>query len=632
MWKLQQRTVIGQATTTQQAGVLLHPTQELIVLYSLDAAQTGPAFLTYFQDQLQTASFDSTLELHQVLDRCVATAERMEVKLSLLVLAVLEAQLVLAARHGVVWLRRGVKVGQILSASEQLQLLEGKPHPDDVYVLFTAAALPLVPLVQTSLAELSPPAATQLFASGELTTAIEAAADQALIGITVTTLSHTPTDTANLPLHQPTQSTVQTVAEVHQAAETSAATPFQQLRSGLAQVWKKAGAALNWVGQQMEQLFSSDVYVRHQQRRSVVKVILGILVVLAVISGSFVFYQRQQQARQRQVQTSLAPYQERLAQVRTQSLQDLVAARASLAQLITELEAASQDQASPAFVRTALGGELATMREFQLQISGQTALPRLPTFFDLRLVQSNFLASRVEIAAETLFFLDTDQRKVLALNIERKQPTLLPIGDYPEIRALVADQSYLYFLSQGLYRFTLSGTEVASLVKNVDEVIRGGQSIGLFDRYLYVLNRERNNIFRYDTSDTQLESTPLAWIQTSQGVDLATTQSFAIDGDVWLGTQDGQIIKLTSGRMAPFAVTGLAEPFSAAITLFTKPELQNLYVLEPAKSRVVVLNKQGQFIKEIKSSELAAASAVVASERYQKAFALSGSLVYELGL
>jgi hypothetical protein len=197
---------------------------------------------------------------------------------------------------------------------------------------------------------------------------------------------------------------------------------------------------------------------------------------------------------------------------------------------------------------------------------------------------------------------------------------------------MIADDKFLYFLGQGLFRFTLSGTDVAKIVENPDATITGGQSLGVFGSYVYVLNKEQNNVFRYTTNDEQLDSKPVAWVQTSEAVDFSTVQNFSIDGDVWFGTQDGQVRKFTSGKEASFTVSGLKEAFSTPITVFTKPDLQNLYILEPQKSRVVVLNKKGEFIKEVKSSTLAATTGVVASEKLGKAFALSGSLVFEINL
>jgi hypothetical protein len=47
---------------------------------------------------------------------------------------------------------------------------------------------------------------------------------------------------------------------------------------------------------------------------------------------------------------------------------------------------------------------------------------------------------------------------------------------------------------------------------------------------------------------------------------------------------------------------------------------------------MVILSKNGEFLREVKSSTLAASTGIVASETLRKAFVLSGSLVYEINL
>ncbi len=628
MLRLIQRSLVGRAAANQRSGVIIHPTQDFVVLYAISSPSAGEAFLDYCQEQLNHEQHTNTLEFHQLLDRCVSTAGRMEVELSLVGISTFGEHIALAAYQGSVWLKRGDKIGQILSAEGSLQLLEGKIQLDDIYVLFTKSAQKLQEVVQSELPNTKAETVLSLVDTPELRAALDGAPEEALAGLSV--LAVIDSEKTHPAL----------AADLHASAEPAVATTVsdrvatQPPRRG-AQViafFKGIGGVLLLIRNEIAQLFSKDVYVRQKQRRSLGKVLIVFFAIIVLLLGALAFWRNRQQQQQQQIQATLQPFRTQFEEVRTLSLRNTVDARQRAEQLIASLEAESQKQNQPKYLQTAVLAELQEVRQFYQGISGQEELPNLPIFFDLRLVQSNFLASRVDATLDTLFFLDSGQKKILALNIERKQPTLLPIGEYPDIRALVADDQFLYFLGEGLFRFTLSGTDVASLVENPDDPIKTGQSLGLFDRYLYVLSKEQNNIFRYDTADNSLDGKPTAWIQAGQGIDLNQVQSFAIDGDVWLSTQTGEIKKLTSGREVAFTVSGMKEPFSSPITLFTKPEMLNLYVLEPQKSRVVVLNKEGQFIKEIKNENLAAATAVVASEPQHKAFALSGSLVYEIEL
>lgn len=617
MLKLTQRALVGRSTENQRSGLIVHPTQDMVVVYAASSTSSTEAFLSYIQEQFDHDEPKTALEFHQLLDRCLSTAARMEVGLSLIAVWVVEDQIILAAYHGSVWLKRGVKHGQILSAEDSLQLLEGHAQADDVYLLLTSSANSLSAVVQSQLESLRPDQAASILDLPELRAAMSGVPDESLMGVSVVNIvSSDNKNAAEVDLHD--------TPAVMSSDEPLLAPKKPNAVSGFF-------TALLGLKSEVMQLFSQDVYVRQKYRQSMMKVAAVIIVGIALLVAGGWYWRSQQTKQLQEVRTVLEPYQSQLESIKTLSLSDTVKARQNTEQLITELEAQSQ-KPGPKYLQVALSTELAEVKTYYQSISGQEELPTLPTFFDLRLVQSNFLASKIDATVDTLFFLDSGQKKILALNIEKKQPTLLPIGEYPDIRALSADDKYLYFLGEGLFRFTLSGTDVAKIVENPDDTIKTGQSLGLFDKYLYVLNKEQNNIFRYDSADDSLSGKPTGWVQGGQGIDFSLVQSMAIDGDVWLTTQTGEIKKLTSGKEVSFAVTGLKDAFSSPTTIFTKPDMNNLYVLEPQKGRVVVLNKNGQFIKEVKNQNLAAATAVVASEKNQKAFALSGSLVYEIGL
>jgi hypothetical protein len=635
MVSLIQRTLVGQATETQRSGVLVHPTGEIVLLYSISSPNAGDAFLDYCTEQFEHEHPSTSLELHQLLERCISTAERMEVGLSLAGVGTIEGRVILAAYQGVVWLKRGMKSGQILSAENSLQILEGNTQPDDVYVLLTKSAQQLQEVLHVPLEKVSPQNAGELIELAAVRSAVTGASEEAGIGITVIMIKEAVAaedrkhSAASAPLDHPT---ALTPSEIETARAEKPSSPLQSAMGFVTTFVTTLAGLGKSIQNEVEQVFSQDIYVRRQKRRSLGKILIIVVAILFAAGGVFAFVRNHQAEQRKQLLAVIQPYEIRFGTARDEARQNPVIARQHTEELIADLETQTQSKETPKFIAEALTVQLEKVRTFYDSISGQEEFPELQPYYDLRLVQSNFLASKIDITADTLFFLDSGQRRILALNIERKQPTILPIGEYPDIRAVIADDKYLYFLAQGLFRFTLSGTDVANIVENADDIINSSQSLGVFGSYVYVLNKPQNNIFRYTTNDDQLDSKPTAWIQPGQGIDLNTVQSFAIDGDIWLATQSGEIKKLTSGREVEFTVTGLKEAFSSPITLFTKPDLANLYVLEPEKSRVVVLNKKGEFLKEVKSSSLAGSTAVVASEKSQKAFALSGSLVFEIGL
>lgn len=630
------------STSLHTAGVLEHSSGQVSVWYNFFSSTEGvaQALLDFCQEQFDQEVFQTSLEFHQFLERIIQTSQRMNVETSLVGVAHSAERIAFAAYHGSVILKRQQKVGKILTAESELQLIEGKYHPGDAYVLVGPDDEHVTTAVHAALSAASEKQALSIFDRPELQKAFESNAEgERKVGAAVVMLQEvseaveTPALLETAQHYQETQaSLVSTQASAPAAPTQTFAQKMQPFLAHLSNAGLFANKITNTIKSEVGRFSSNDVYVRRQQRKSLGRILIVAVVIIFGVVGVFA-YMRNRQAQQRQeVAQALAPFAIRLNEVETEVELNPVGARQKTEDMINELDILSKKADQPKHLSTAYAEELEKTRDFYATISGQEELSVLPTFFDLRLVQSNFLANAMDITTDTLFFLDGGQRKVLALNIEKKQPTLLPIGEYPDLRAMAADNSYLYFLSQGLFRFTLSGTDVAKLVENPDDTITNGQSLGVYGSNVYVLNKEKNNIFRYATDDDQLNSTPSGWVQSGQSIDFATVQNFSIDRDIWMGTQIGEIKKFSSGREAEFAVQGMPEPFTTPINVFTKPEYKNIYVLESQKSRMVVISKEGAFLKEVKSSTLAASTSVVASETLNKVFALSGSLVFEIQL
>ena len=638
MTKLVHRTLVGQSSEGQWTGTFVHPTLQLLLLHTVTSQTSSDAFLTYWREQFEYEQPNTSLEFHQLLDRCLSTAQRMDVSVSFVGVGVIEDRVVLAAYKGSVWLKRGQKSGQILRSDQKLELLEGKVQAGDTYLLFTQAATALHEVVQAQLLRLEGTRVFDVLQSDQLLRVLQQAPQQAEMGVTAVMVEEFEDEVKQNYQNEGVIADIQetpllTVAEIERRkSEEERLHPKTGVAKFSGQVAKKVSGVAMLFRSEYEQFSSKDMYVRRRHRKTLGSLLIFGVVLVFTVLGTFAYFRNRDQVQRREVAVLLQPYRTKVNDIRVTLTQNPFVARQQTEQVIADLELQSQRTDQPAHIATAVRSELTSVREFYQSISGQEELPVLPTFFDLRLVQSNFLANAVDVTPDTLFFLDSGQRKILALNIEKKQPTLLSIGEFPEIRALVADEQFVYFLGQGLFRFTLSGTEIAKLVKHTDETISTGQTVGVFGSYVYVMNKDQNNIFRYTAGDDQLDSKPTSWVQTSEALDFSTVQNFSIDGDIWLGTARGEVKKFTSGRESEFRTTGLPEAFSSPITVFTKPDLQNLYVLEPQKNRVVVLSKKGEFLKEVKSSTLGAATGIVASEKVGKAFALSGSLVFEIQL
>ncbi|MBD3311598.1 MAG: hypothetical protein GF349_03835 [Candidatus Magasanikbacteria bacterium] len=123
-------------------------------------------------------------------------------------------------------------------------------------------------------------------------------------------------------------------------------------------------------------------------------------------------------------------------------------------------------------------------------------------------------------------------------------------------------------------------------------------SIFVYNRRLYTLAPEKNQIYKhgptlggYDKGNN--------WI-TDSNINIEDGISFAIDGDIYVLKNDGKITKLSAGQKDNFEISYIDPKLENPTKIWTYNGVENLYILEPNKQRIVVLDKKGNLVKQYK--------------------------------
>ncbi len=124
-------------------------------------------------------------------------------------------------------------------------------------------------------------------------------------------------------------------------------------------------------------------------------------------------------------------------------------------------------------------------------------------------------------------------------------------------------------------------------------------SLFVYNLHLYTLDTTNNQIYRHARTQTGFEQgTP--WI-TRSGVNLSGATSLAIDGDIYVTKNNGTILKFARGIPQPFTIRGLDPALSNPTEIWTYYDVPDLYILDPATKRVVVLDKSGNLVQQYTS-------------------------------
>ncbi|MEN8253472.1 MAG: hypothetical protein ABFQ62_03810 [Patescibacteria group bacterium] len=385
----------------------------------------------------------------------------------------------------------------------------------------------------------------------------------------------------------------------------------------------------------LKKLVSKDgAYLGQEERKKkIIRVALLVLLVVVPISGFFVINWQNKKTQSRDLDEYMLPLLERVESAKQVVQDDPIQARSDIEISLEEIEVLKKKFESKKYAQKIILEEEGKIKVFFEEISGKEEFSELVTFFDLRLIDagSDFISNSVDLFGDTAVFLDKDKNDLLTLNLESKEGKKIDLAEELKPRVISFDGEDIFILGSGIFSYDLNSDESRNL-RDEGDSNREAKFINYFADFVYVFNVSKRNIYRYSPGENANYSDPIGWLKDKQGLDFETVNGMQIDGDVWLSTNVGEIKRYVRGNIGEFEIRGLKEAFSSSIYLFTKEGLENLYVLEPEKNRLVVITKDGDFVKEIKSSTLASATMIIVSEARAKAYAVSGSLLYEIEL
>lgn len=144
---------------------------------------------------------------------------------------------------------------------------------------------------------------------------------------------------------------------------------------------------------------------------------------------------------------------------------------------------------------------------------------------------------------------------------------------------VVASGNGIYHIDTGLKQF--------EPVININNAELTG--LKTYSSGMYSLNPPANQVIKVAFTKNKFAATNI------NAGNLQDIRDFGLDKDIYLLYPD-QIIKITNNQPQKFPLPALSEPISNATRIFVAT---NLYILEPSKKRVVILNKNGQLINQI---------------------------------
>lgn len=250
-------------------------------------------------------------------------------------------------------------------------------------------------------------------------------------------------------------------------------------------------------------------------------------------------------------------------------------------------------------------------------------------WLDLNLAKEGFKGQAWDKGGSGLLIWDQDQPTLLEINTESKSAQIVAgKSELKDFNWVAANEDWAWLADNGqIYQINI-GRQTTNLVKEDQEWGRISGAVG-FATNLYLLDETQNQVWKYVPSGNGLADKQAYLVGE---FNLNSSIDLAVDGSVWVAFQNGQIFKFTRGKRDAYHLTGLSQPLTEPTKIWTDENTENLYILDPKTTRIVVTDKRGEFKSEYIWPGLSGAKDIYVDESQGIILVLTGEKIFKINL
>lgn len=250
-------------------------------------------------------------------------------------------------------------------------------------------------------------------------------------------------------------------------------------------------------------------------------------------------------------------------------------------------------------------------------------------FLDMSLISSGFKGDKITLSSERVLVLDQEGERLVEILIGNKKTQVLAGPDLIPNALDVSAYANRSFVLTKVGVFEIRGDKSKLVLeKDWSEDILIAAYTGNF----YILEKSNSLIKRYPSLLSGNFGGGSGWFGPEVKPNLTKVLAWAIDGSIWVLSEGGKIEKFIFGRTDSFFVSNITKSLEEVRDIFTDEGAEDLYLLDPKNSRVIVLEKDGQFKAEYVSEKVAESTRFLVSEKERKIILLAGDKLYSIDL
>lgn len=244
-----------------------------------------------------------------------------------------------------------------------------------------------------------------------------------------------------------------------------------------------------------------------------------------------------------------------------------------------------------------------------------------------KLPEATSPSSNLTLADTGLYFIAGQQ--VYRVNLKDGTVSRQAVVNSETVNKIInLDGKQMVIYGTGAEIFLMGKSDTLAQKKNFN-LPEGEQAkdIAIYNSKIYLLGGK--NIYSYNYVNGAWDK-PTAWLK--QEANVAGDKSIAVDGNVWLAANNGEVSRYFKGKKEQFTLSGLYEQLSAETAIYTADGLSKIYLLDKEKNRITIANKQGKVLRQILGDNLDKILAILPSGGEKELYILTMTGIYKLAL
>lgn len=152
----------------------------------------------------------------------------------------------------------------------------------------------------------------------------------------------------------------------------------------------------------------------------------------------------------------------------------------------------------------------------------------------------------------------------------------------------------------------------------------------IYNRRLYSLDASNSHIYRHDNIKDGFDLGK-DWLKDTS-LNIRDANCMAIDGDLYVLKNNGEIYKFSQGNKVPFDLQGVDPALSSGTAIRTYTDWKNIYILDNVEKRIIIVDNTGKLVKQLILTGLKNPSDMVVEESSDTAYVLDDNKLYQVNL